>query len=215
MYIKLDKELKVTELLPFDNPIVVECGAHNGDTARCFLERFPRIQYFCFEPDPRNILAFRERVNDSRCKLYEAAVADIDGQITFRQSAGTPPGHPEDYVHTFASTIKGIERHKQCHPWVRFKDPIQVKAVKLDTWLVEEGIDSIDFLWADVEGAEEELIKGGIETLKRTHYFYTEFDNNQNFGGRITLPMIQQLIPDFELVEQWPYDALFHNKNWG
>jgi hypothetical protein len=52
-------------------------------------------------------------------------------------------------------------------PGARFNDSIIVKTKRLDTWYREEGIESVDFIWADVQGAEENLIKGGQEALNR------------------------------------------------
>ena len=35
----------------------------------------------------------------------------------------------------------------------------------LDSWVKANKINKIDFIWADVQGAERELILGGLKTL--------------------------------------------------
>ena len=51
-----------------------------------------------------------------------------------------------------------------------FENTIQVESAKLDDWCLEHGISKIDFLWADVQGAEGDLIEGARETLRKTKY---------------------------------------------
>ncbi|MEN9248224.1 MAG: hypothetical protein Q6L50_08560 [Gloeomargarita sp. GMQP_bins_120] len=36
-----------------------------------------------------------------------------------------------------------------------------------------------DFIWADVQGAEVDLIQGGLQALANTRYFYTEYANTE------------------------------------
>ena len=62
----------------------------------------------------------------------------------------------------------------------------------------------IDFVWSDIQGAEIDLIKGGVESFKRVRYFFTEFNNHELYEGQ----MFQQkellkLLPDFEIVEEF------------
>ena len=42
---------------------------------------------------------------------------------------------------------------------------------------------AIDLIWADVQGAEADLIEGGTEALRRTRYFYTEYNNQELIRG--------------------------------
>jgi hypothetical protein len=52
----------------------------------------------------------------------------------------------------------------------------------------ENDISFIDFIWADVQGAEEDLILGGLDTLrKRTKYLFTEYNNSEMYEGQINL----------------------------
>ena len=203
-------DMKIEEIVPY-NPVVVECGANVGNTTKCFLRRFFNLQLFCFEPDPRCIEIFKRSISDSRCKLYEAAISDVDGFTELHLSSGYRPNQ-EGINHINASTIKGVSRHKELHPWIEYEKSIQVKTIKLDTWRLEEDINTIDFMWIDVEGAIENLIKGGFETLERTRYLYTEYADYQEYNDEINLADILKLLPSFEIVRQWPNDVFLRNK---
>jgi len=193
-----------------DSPIIVECGANTGETTLEFLEIFPQALVHCFEPDPRCVKVFKKNCGvDSRCVLYEAAISDIDGETTLYLSTCNKPNTTTPHIS--ASTIKGTKRNMEFHSWIRFDKNIIVPTIRLDTWLETVQTQYIDFLWADVEGAEENLILGGMNTLKRTKYFYTEYSNREVYDGEITLDQIVKMLPDFELIKTYEYDALFRN----
>ena len=213
-------EMDFDKMLQTDIPVYVECGANDGRTARDFLKNFHNARQFCFEPDPRNIKKFTSREFSKDTHLYGVAVGDKDGEVLLHQSTSD-----DDYTqnsgrgeHTDSSSIKDVSNTAKVLglPWLKFKEPITVKIIRLDTWLKSVDIDHIDLLWSDVEGAEEEMIKGGLETLSITHYFYTEYSDKQKYGKEITMAEILNLLPDFELLYTWSEsNALLHNTEWG
>ena len=61
--------------------------------------------------------------------------------------------------------------------------------------LVEKAISDIDFVWADLNGGEKELIEGGINTYKNhVNYLYTEFSDNKMMEGQPTLNEILDML---------------------
>ena len=75
-------------------------------------------------------------------------------------------------------------------------------------------IESIDFIWADVQGAEENLILGGRETINKSHYFYTEYSDRELYEGQVGLDWILNALPNFEVVERFSDDVLLRNMLW-
>lgn len=211
---RLYDQIELDTLLS-DNPVILECGSSDGGDTLRFLRDYPKARVFCFEPDPRNIIDFKKATAEysDRCFLYEVAITNEDGSIQFRQSYGKSPVNP-DHDHMYSSTIKDPEPQMRIHPWLKYKEPIQVKTMKLDTWLKNVSISAIDFMWVDVEGAEEELISGGTELLKKLHYLYIEYNDFENYGGRITSKDILRLLPNYVLVKKWTFDLLLYNKQW-
>jgi hypothetical protein len=100
------------------------------------------------------------------------------------------------------------------NPWCTFDETIQIKTKKLDTWCREECITAIDLVWADVQGAEEDLIRGGLNALSRTHYVYTEYSDFELYEGQINLRQIGKLLPAFKIVQRFQYDVLLQNRRW-
>jgi hypothetical protein len=81
----------------------------------------------------------------------------------------------------------------------------------LDSWVRDESLDAIDLIWADVQGAEVDLIAGGKEALKHTRYFYTEYSNTELYEGQINLRQLMALLPDFHVLRRYEKDVLLKN----
>ncbi len=207
------EQMKMNGILP-RKPVIVECGANVGTSTDVFLRYFPGCKMFCFEPDPRCIEHLKTMPFIDQVVLYETVVSDIDGTILLRQSSGSPKKDCKE--HWGGNTIKGIGPAIEAHSWIKYLEPIEVKSTRLDTWFKDSGVDKIDFMWTDVEGAEEELIRGGLRTLENTHYFYSEYVNkhSQGYEGRISLAEMTALLPNFERVQKWGCDVLFRNRYW-
>jgi FkbM family methyltransferase len=202
------KEIK--NMLNTDSPVILEIGCNDGKDSEEFLKEFKKIKLYCFEPDPRAINKFKNRIRDKRCKLYPFAISNKEGQIEFFLSEGKIPlKEGED-----SSSIKKPRKHLKRFPWIRFDKKIFVKTISLDKWVKKNKIKKIDFIWADVQGAEKELILGGLNTLnEKTKYFYSEFYNSELYEGQIPLKKILEMLPNFKIIKIYGNNVLLKNKN--
>lgn len=197
-----------------DDVIVFEIGSNIGVDTERFLHSFSNIKIYCFEPDPRCIKKFKKIINDSRVTLIESAVSDKGGLLDFYLSSGfrlKKKRHPE-FEHISSSSIKKPTGHKKKYPWCKFKEIIKVQTVKLDTWCEDNLIDNIDFIWADVQGAEEELILGAKNILRKTRYFYTEYSDKELYKNQINKNTILKMLPWFEVEKDYGDNILLKNK---
>lgn len=202
---------KIKKMLAKETPIILEIGSNDGNDTEEFLKIFKNLKIFCFEPDLRALTKFKKRINDPRCTLYKYAISDVDGKTDFHLSGGWDMEGGWD----MSSSIKKPKKHLERWPEVTFDEKRIINTKKLDTWVHEMNIDVIDFIWADVQGAERELIKGGLKTLnERTRYFYTEFYNEEMYENQATLDDLCELLPNFQLSGVYGDNALFENKNF-
>jgi len=205
---------RLPRLLGKPNPVILEIGCNDGTDTRQFLRLFDAPKIYVFEPEPRAVASFRRNIQDDRVTLFEMAISDVDGTIEFHPSGGIPSPEWKDAKPDgwdFSGSIKQPKEHLSVHPWCEFADPVAVRSMTLDTWSTEHGVGGIDFIWADVQGAEAEVIRGGGQTLQRTRYFYTEYSNQELYQGQITLPEMERLLPNFRIVEKFANDVLFEN----
>ncbi|MDH4023503.1 MAG: FkbM family methyltransferase [Gammaproteobacteria bacterium] len=203
---------EIRELLGTDAPVILDIGANCGQTTAELIKALPRATIFAFEPDPRAIAKFRHNISSPQVHLQESAVGATNGTISFHQSSGAE--HIAEYAAGWdqSGSIRKPRTHLQVWPWVRFDRQIEVPIVRLDDWAAQRGVGAVDFIWADVQGAESDLIEGASRILASTRYFYTEYSNSEWYEGQITLPGLVQMLPDFELVRRYPMDVLFKSR---
>jgi len=179
------------------------------------LNLFPEGKVYSFEPDPRAIVRFKKYVQSPRAMLFEIALSDEDGAAEFYMSGGYPDDNwrksvPEGWDQS--GSIRKPANHLKEYPWCTFERSITVETCRLDTWCKRERVSDVDFIWADVQGAEADIIKGGQETLKRTRYFFTEYNDKEMYEGQPSLDTILEMLPDFETMVVYRNDVLLKNK---
>ena len=193
-------------LLDKPDPVILDIGCNDGTHTLMFLGLFPQARVYAFEPDARARRRFEAAVRDARARLFATAVGAIDGVADFYPSDGAPSAEwaarlPEGW--DLSGSIRKPKQHLDIHPWCRFGETTRVAVTRLDTWARAQGVGEVDFIWADVQGAEEDLIEGGRETLGRTRYFYTEYSDRELYAGQANLARLLAMLPGFELVHRY------------
>jgi FkbM family methyltransferase len=196
------------------DPVILDIGCNDGTHSLMFLDVFPHARVYSFEPDPRAQTRFRAQVNDPRARLFEFAIGDSNGPVNFHMSDGAPndqwrAGRPDGW--DLSGSIRKPKEHSEVAPWCRFDREITVEVRRLDSWAEEEQIQRIDLIWADVQGAEIDLIRGAERVLAKTRFFYTEYSNRELYEGQVNLRQLMKMLPQFELVRRYPADVLFRN----
>jgi 2-O-methyltransferase len=97
---------------------------------------FENPNIYCFEPDPRAIDRFKEKVGENpNVKLFEIALSDKNGSICFYQSSGVYENYatemPEGW--DLSGSIRQPKNHLKVYPTVKFSQSITVDTKTLDT----------------------------------------------------------------------------------
>ena len=202
------------------SPLMLEIGSHEGSDTAKFLEAMPGISLWCFEPEQRAIVRFKDRIgSDPRVTLYEAAVAHLDGEHVFYPSGGKA-GHMDDW--DYSGSLNTPTGHLERSPEIKFKEPVTVKCRSLDSWLdsvygqpLEDEDRDLDFIWADVQGSQRDVIAGGQKTLKITRFLYIECHHpSPLYEGEPSREELIALLPDFEPMGIYATDnILFKHRN--
>lgn len=197
------------------NPIILDVGTYDGKDSLGMSTFFERPKIHCFECDPRSIdlwLSFHR--NNRTLKLHDHALSNVDGLIDFHMSDSKTRRHYENQTSWSASSsIKKPKHQLELFPDINFLEPITVKSKKLDTWY-KHNIpgETIDFIWCDVNGGQQDFVLGGIETLtKHTKYLYIEFSDKEMYEGEITKAQLQFMLPFYELLGTYNFLGNFGN----
>jgi|LakMenEpi03Aug12_release.lakeMendotaPanAssembly.Ray.scaffolds.fasta_scaffold363170_2 FkbM family methyltransferase len=207
-----------------ESPFVIEFGACDGYHTNLMLDIITKnkidYKYHIFEPIESLIPHIKNRIfryinsNPLNVRIFNEAISSQTGQFSLYQSGG---GKTENGVvvenYYGSSSIRKPKLVTEAWSEMTFTE-ITCNAITFDDYLKREGLENqiIDFIWADIQGAEVDLIKGGVEAFKNVRYFYTEYCESELYEGEINLQGILDLLPDFEIVEDYNGDVLLKNK---
>jgi len=202
----------IHRLVSRPDPTILEIGCNDGSNTRWFLEVFDSPRIFCFEPDPRAASRFRRQIGERpEISFYEYAIGNKNGEETFFMSGGEETEEmPEGWDRS--GSIRKPKNVTRAHPWCKFEKNIIIPTKTLDTWCAEQGIDQIDFIWMDVQGAEIDVIRGGRNALRKTRFLYTEYNNKELYEGQLSLKQLLKELPWFDVVVRYEDDILLKNK---
>jgi FkbM family methyltransferase len=208
----------IRELIGADARVILEIGANDGTHTVKFLNHFPNANIYAFEPDRRALEKFKANVPfNTRAHLFEIALGAKDGEAEFYESSGVNPdaGHEfqEQYPEGWdqSGSLRAPKTHIDVWPWCKFERTITVPVRRLDSWTREHGITAIDFIIADVQGAEGDLVDGGRSALKNCRYFYTEYSNEEWYEGQPNLRQLLEMLPGFSILRLFSKDVLLKN----
>ena len=176
--------------------LFLELGAHVGsDTAK--LAALPGVTLHIFEPYAPNLAQIPAYPNVVRNAM---AVAAVDGVAPFHVS-GSTDGVP----FTYGSSLYAPAPHlATAYSEIVFDETVTVPTITLDTYVHQHRLERIDFIWADTQGAERDLILGGRRALARTRYLYTEYAEPPLYVGQPSRAEILALLPGWRVVADWP-----------
>ncbi|MFH1148500.1 MAG: FkbM family methyltransferase [Pseudomonadota bacterium] len=171
-------------------------------------------RYFALEPDHRVFPCLHDRVKDNpSITLIQAAVHSAGGMHEFYLSSGTGD---DGSVYSGSSSLLKPGGVTRVWPRMRFDSVATVQCFTYDELFDNAGVDMVDFIWADIQGAEINLILGGQKALKKTRYLYAEYSNGGLYEGDAPLDNLLAALPEgWEIAEDFKGDVLFGNTGTG
>jgi len=130
-----------------EGDVVLDCGANMGLFSAVASRDGCRVYAFeAIPPVIENHLAKTAALHPN-ISIQPFAVWDREEMLTFGYDAGS------------IDAASAVIRREQ-------KEAVTVPAVRLDDWAEREGVTRVDFIKADIEGAERNLLRGAERILK-------------------------------------------------
>jgi FkbM family methyltransferase len=204
------------------NPVVFECGACDGYHSEIMINILTKYhqdnwRFWAFEPVPNLVEIIRNRISygPPKFNLVPAAVGSSSGRAIFHISSGTKydsSGKPVDHYYGSSSLRMATEANHESWPDMKFSDA-EVSVISLDDCFESNGLTKIDFMWVDIQGCQRDLIAGGHNALSHVRYMYTEKHEGDPLyeGATERLTDLLELLPGWEVVEDYPGDVLLKN----
>lgn len=122
--------------------LIVDVGSHVGASILFFKWRFPDARVIGFEPDPVNFRKLAHNVGElPGVELHNVAITGADGPVTLYASGGSDG---------WASSL---------HAATQWQHALEVEGLTLDSALARHGIERVDVLKIDAEGAEYDVLR--------------------------------------------------------
>lgn len=153
---------------------IIDIGANVGEFTIIFAELFPDATVFAFEPLPNCYRQLQERTkNRNNIHCYNVGLGNEDGSMEIHES----DWHP-------ASSFREMDSlHKMNYPHSSGSKDLTVNIKRLDDVLEGEKLVDNIFIKMDVQGFEDEVIKGGNKIFSKAKVIIVEVSFEQLYKG--------------------------------
>jgi FkbM family methyltransferase len=176
-YIEGPYEMGNIKLSPGDT--VIDCGANFGLFSAVAATKDCRV--FAFEPIPEIRKRLQITANMySSINVCPYALSDKAETVMFQ----------ENNSNLGASHMS-------------YKGTVEAEAITLDGYVEQNNIQSVDFIKADIEGAERLMLKGAQETIRRFHPKISICTYHLPDDPAVLRELILQACPDYVIEEKY------------
>jgi FkbM family methyltransferase len=156
-------------LKQFSLKTVFDVGANVGDWTKMALQAFPESTVHAFELSEGTFQTLAANVASHRAVLNNAGLSNMAGEIEFKDYGDNAGGNT--MLH------QSVIHDDRIKPSLR-----SARVITGDLYCQEHGIDKIDFLKIDVEGAENLVLAGLTGMLERQAIDFIQFEYNYSSG---------------------------------
>ena len=143
---------KLTTLYSVRNKHIIDAGGYVGDTALLFSS-YTDKNIHVFEASPSNMDIIRETIR----------LNHLDNIVPVSKALGEKSGTATFSLGERSSCNSLVER-----PGYNYPDHIEVPVVTLDDYVRENNIE-VGLIKVDIEGGEQLLLRGAVETIRTQH----------------------------------------------
>ncbi len=191
------------------NPVIVEVGSFNGKDTLRLARNFTNASVYGFEPVPELFsVAVRRCLKAKNVKMLQLAASNFNGWTSLNVSEGTSRASSSILdPNPVGKFFRGLTFDNQKR--------VLVATIKLSDWFDETGLEKIDLLWIDVQGAEGLVLQGLEEKLNLVKMIYSEINFEETYTGAILFEGVKIFLEErgFTLKQVWrdgpAGDALF------
>jgi FkbM family methyltransferase len=137
--------------------IIIDVGAHHGHSSAEYLRSFQDASIFALEPDPLNFAKAQDLLAEfgGRARLFNFAASDRDGTARLNRN-----------THDGTHSLFEIGDQTYWGGFAQKSGEVEIETVTLDTFASTHGIEHIDILKLDIQGAELLALVGASELLR-------------------------------------------------
>ena len=136
----------------YEDDIVVDCGANMGLFSLLAVKRGAKTVYG-FDPQERALSLLNTNISTNKC---EGKIIPVPFGLSDRKCTLSFTENEENIGASRISREGDVST-------------TSIECTTLDDWVAENNIPRVDFIKADIEGAERDMLNGARNTIKRNH----------------------------------------------
>jgi FkbM family methyltransferase len=175
-------------------PVIFDIGANVGTYSNYILNCNTEAIVFAFEPHPKTYKKLTSNTKNNRFKSFNLGVGDTNEEL---QLYDYDNKDGSSHASLYKDVIKDL--HKG--------NPIShsVKMIKLDDFLLDHSLSTIDLLKIDTEGNEFKVLLGALSALdnKKIKAIHFEF-NEMNIVSKVTFKDFWDLLNNYKFYRILP-----------
>lgn len=166
-----------------DSLIIFDIGACEGEDSIRYANFFPKSTIYSFEPHTDNYAKAKKLIqqyNKSNIIFENVALSDKNGVAEFYLSEGHPThlknSEEWNFGNKSSSLLSPSDELKKNFSWLQFNRKTEVTTVRLEDFVSQKKIESIDFAHIDVQGAELMVLAGAGAFLSQIKAIWLEVE---------------------------------------
>lgn len=196
--------------------VILDVGSRDCNESLEIARECPNARIFAFECNPQTLPLCRKAAEDcSAITLCPYAVNSYDGECTF---------YPIDPARTRTTWKDGnpgasslFKANGAYTPETYVQNEIQVPCRRIDSVLQELGVDHVDLIWMDLQGAELIALQSLGSYLDRVYSIHTEVTHRAMYTGQNMFSEIHAFllekgfVADSPITGGWQQDVIYRN----
>ena len=183
---------------------IFDVGSNNGDYSLLFNQIYPSAEIFAFEPNPYlTEIAIIKTKKFQNIKIIQKAAGNLNSSTTLNI----------DQNSSLTTSLAVTNKNSTTHKIKKFlygnkeKKVTTIKIIKLDSFIKNNNCP--DFVKIDVEGFEEEVLKGLTNNLKNIKLVMIEFHFDKLYKKYNTHSIHRLLVKNnFKLIKSVKFPIL-------
>lgn len=152
---------KIVKAIPLkDCKVIFDLGANCGHFSVFASEKYPYAKIYAFEPSPYLEKTMLKNINQRNIVLDKTAIAEKEGEMEF-------------YIHKDSQQANSLIKENVTF-YTDKVEAVKVKTQTLDKIAEQYGVNEIDVMKIDCQGAESMILRGATHILTKTRCLILE-----------------------------------------
>lgn len=192
---KFTRERLLQHIVTATEPVILDVGAHHGESVAYLKPLFSKASIFSFEPDPDSFDILSASAIDG-VSYFNLALSDVDGTASFYRNkiSHTNSLFKVNLDSRDSIGIANATAENDTQYFEGFNEEVKVATARLDSFTKQHSIGQIDLLKIDVQGAECRVLMGARESLKNTRAIVMEISFFDYYEHQTTFMDVEQIL---------------------